>query len=133
MLARRGAELADRRVDPLDLALTMRVSRELDEYSTNSEQVCALRLMREAGVEIPPGQKVRFVILDHGASRPAERVSLLHEDMGYGYDVERYLQLTARTVGNIMSIFGMDEGAALCALKGADQRTIRDYAITQPA
>jgi DNA polymerase I len=127
VLARRGAELADRRVDPLDLALTMRVSRELDGYSTSSEQVCALRLLREEGVEVPPGQKVRFVVLDHSARRPAERVSLLRDGLGRTYDVDRYLRLTARAVGNIMSLFGLDEGAALRALKGEDQRSIGDY------
>jgi DNA polymerase elongation subunit (family B) len=127
VLARRGAELKDRRVDPLDLALTMRVSRELDGYSTSSEQVCALRLLREEGVEVPPGQRVRFVVLDHSARRPAERVSLLRDGLGRTYDVDRYLRLTARAVGNIMSLFGLDEGAALRALKGEDQRSIRDY------
>jgi len=82
---------------------------------------------REEGVEVPPGQKVRFVVLDHGAARPAERVSLLHEGMGNDYDVQRYMRLTARAVGNILSILGIGEEEAYGALSGTTQSELGSF------
>ena len=128
VMRRKGRELISREVDPRDLALTIRVSRSVDDYSMESEQVSALRLLRREGREVRPGEKVRFVVLDHGSSIPEKRVALLDGDMnGVKYDVNRYLELTARAVYNILSVFGVSEGQCLSALKGVEQKRLFDF------
>ncbi|MGA1821077.1 MAG: DNA polymerase domain-containing protein [Thermoplasmatota archaeon] len=128
VLRRRGRELMDREVNPRDLALTIRVSRALDEYSANSEQVSALKLLRSEGMEVRAGEKVRFVILDHGERRPEGRVCLMQEDMdGVEYDVNRYMELTARAAAGVLSVFNIDEGDVLRGLKGVEQKGLSDF------
>jgi len=77
-----GSLLIERDVDPKDLAITIRASRELEQYSAGSEHVAAMKLLKREGVDVHGGQKVRFVVLDHEAKRPEERVALLSPDMG---------------------------------------------------
>ncbi len=125
VLGRYGNMLRSREVDPADLALTRRTSRTLDEYTTNSEHVAAMKLLRRAGFEVNAGQKVRFVVLDHGSRRPEARMCLLEDDMdGVRYDVNRYLELSARAAASALSVFGIDEAQALMGLKGVEQKRL---------
>ncbi len=125
VLGRYGEVLRSREVDPADLALTIRTSRTLDEYTTDSEHVAAMKLLRRAGFEVNAGQKVRFVVLDHGSRRPEARVCLLDDDMdGVRYDVNRYLELSARAAASALSVFGVDEKHALMGLKGVEQKRL---------
>ena len=125
VLGRYGEALRSREVDPADLALTIRTSRTLDEYTTDSEHVAAMKLLRRAGFEVNAGQKVRFVVLDHGSRRPEARVCLLDDDMdGVRYDVNRYLELSARAAASALSVFGVDEKHALMGLKGVEQKRL---------
>ncbi|MDG6224466.1 MAG: DNA polymerase domain-containing protein [Candidatus Thermoplasmatota archaeon] len=121
ILNRWGSDLMNNEVDPKDLVITTRVSKELGSYSTRSEHVSALHLMRDAGAEVPPGQKVRYVVLDHDARTHEKRVALMGSETPSHYDVDRYLRLSARAVSNIMHPIGLDERGALEALKGIVQ------------
>jgi len=123
-----GSLLIERDVDPKDLAITIRASRELEQYSAGSEHVAAMKLLKREGVDVHGGQKVRFVVLDHEAKRPEERVALLSPNMGgVRYDVERYLALTARAMESAFSLFGVDRYRALKALKGVEQKGLDDF------
>jgi DNA polymerase elongation subunit (family B) len=124
----RGRQLTERKVDPRDLALVIRISRALDDYSVESEQVSALRLLREEGTEIRPGEKVRFVVIDHEQRQPDKRVCLLSDDMDHvEYDVGRYLELAARAATGVLSIFGVGEVECLEGLRGVEQLSLDDY------
>jgi len=128
VMKRRGGMIIDREVGPRDLAITIRASRSLDDYSTRSEHVSAMTLLKREGVDVKGGQKVRFVVLDHGAKRHENRVALVHENMGeVRYDTQRYLELTARAMASALSVFGVDEGRALRALKGVEQKGLDDF------
>lgn len=121
ILNRRGSDLMNNEVGLQDLVITTRISKELGSYSTRSEHVSALHLMREAGADVPPGQKVRYVVLDHDARTHGKRVALMGPETPSHYDVDRYLELSARAVSNIMHPIGLDERYALEALKGIVQ------------
>ncbi|MBN1391079.1 MAG: hypothetical protein JXA22_10610, partial [Candidatus Thermoplasmatota archaeon] len=128
VMRKNGKKLMDREVDPKDLAITIRASRSLEEYSTGSEHVSAMTLLKREGVDVRGGQKVRFVVLDHGARRHENRVALVHEGMGdIRYDTQRYLELTARAMESALSVFGVDEGRALRMLKGVEQKGLDDF------
>jgi len=127
-LRREGGRLLERSVDPSELSMCIRISRALDDYRTDSEHVAAVRLLKRTGFRVNPGEKVRFVVLDHGARRPEERVRILEDGMeGTQYDVDRYMELTARAVGGALSVFGLDENRALLALKGMEQASLSGF------
>jgi DNA polymerase elongation subunit (family B) len=128
VMRKRGKMIMDREVDPKDLAVTIRASRSLEEYTTRSEHVSAMTLLKREGVDVKGGQKVRFVVLDHEAKRHEKRVALVHENMGdVRYDTQRYLELTARAMASALPIFGVDEARALRALKGVEQKGLDDF------
>jgi DNA polymerase elongation subunit (family B) len=128
VMKRRGSMILEREVDPRDLAITIRASRNLEDYSTRSEHVSAMTLLKREGVDVKGGQKVRFVVLDHGAKRHENRVALVHENIGeVRYDTQRYLELTARAMASALSVFGVDEARALRALKGVEQTGLDDF------
>jgi DNA polymerase elongation subunit (family B) len=125
----RGRIIMDREVDPKDLAITIRASRSLEEYTARSEHVSAMTLLKREGIDVKGGQKVRFVVLDHEAKRHENRVALVHENMGeLRYDAQRYLELTARAMSSAFAVFGVDEARALRALKGVEQKGLDDFA-----
>ncbi len=128
VIRRWGRMLLDREVDPGDLAITIRASRSLDEYTTRSEHVSAMNLLKREGVDIKGGQKVRFVVLDHKAKHHENRVALIREDTNdANYDVQRYLRLTARAMGSALAVFGIDEDHCLKILKGVEQKGLDEY------
>jgi hypothetical protein len=55
-------------------------------------------------------------------------VALVHENLGdVNYDVQRYLELTARAMASGLPVFGVDEAKALRALKGVEQKGLDDF------
>jgi DNA polymerase elongation subunit (family B) len=129
VMRKRGALVINREVPPLDLAITIRPSKGLDEYTTRSEHVAAMKLLKMEGESIQGGQKVRFVIKDHCADRPGNRVALLKEDMSdVKYDINRYLELCARYMAQALAVFGVDEPMVKRALRGVEQRGLDDFA-----
>ncbi|MGA1873764.1 MAG: DNA polymerase domain-containing protein [Thermoplasmatota archaeon] len=128
VMRKRGKMIMDREVDPKELAITIRASRNLEDYTTRSEHVSAMTLLKREGVDVKGGQKVRFVVLDHEARRHENRVALVHDEMGdVRYDTQRYLELTARGMASALSVFGVDEARALRALKGVEQKGLDDF------
>ena len=124
----KGRMIIEREVDPRDLAITIRPSKELDGYTTRSEHVAAMRLLKRAGENVKGGQKVSFVVLDHDAARPENRVALVEENMeGTRYDAGRYLELLARFTAQALAVFGVTERHMLRILKGVSQKDLSSY------
>lgn len=123
-----GRKIMEREVDPRDLAITIRPSKGLEDYTARSEHTAAMRLLKREGKEIQGGQKVRFVVLDHHADRPENRVALLKDDMtDLKYDTNRYLELSARFMGQALAVFGVTEEEAFRALKGVKQKALEEF------
>ncbi|MGA1820846.1 MAG: hypothetical protein ACMUHU_07560, partial [Thermoplasmatota archaeon] len=132
VMREKGRMIMEREVDPKELAITIRASRNLEDYSTRSEHVSAMTLLKREGVDVKGGQKVRFVVLDHEAKRHENRVALVHEEMGeVRYDTQRYLELTARAMSSALAVFGVDEAWSLRILKGVEQKGLEDF-IKEP-
>lgn len=128
VMRKKGRMLMEREVDPKDLAITIRPSKTVDEYTAKSEHVAAMRLLKREGEDIQGGQKVRFVVLDHDADRPENRVALLKDDMhDVRYDANRYMQLAARFIGQALAVFGVTEEECFRALKGVEQKSLKHY------
>ncbi|MCH8885825.1 MAG: hypothetical protein IIC13_04475 [SAR324 cluster bacterium] len=79
------------RVAPAELAIAARVSREVERYKANGPVPVCLRILAARGIRIPPGQKVRYLIVNRAHPDPLERY--LPEpflDEARGYDAVAY-------------------------------------------
>lgn len=79
------------RVQAEALAVAARVSREPGDYRSNSPVSVCLRLLGQRGIRIPPGQKIRYVIVNRREKDPLRRY--LPEpffDEMRDYDAEAY-------------------------------------------
>jgi DNA polymerase-2 len=92
-------------------ALTIRrtVSKNADEYKTNSQIGLASRQMADRGVAVHPGERVRYVISDAAAPNAAARVRafpLVAADTPY--DTGKYLELLCKAVETLLWHQGYD-------------------------
>jgi len=118
--------ILDGKCNPFDLAITTRVSRTLDRYRVFNDQVAALALMKREGVEVNPGESVRYVILNHRSKTPVERVKLAEMINGdEKYDRRRYFELLLRMGESILRPFGYTEEKLQELLYSSHQVTLK--------
>jgi len=109
-------------VDPQELVITRVISQPLEDYKVDTPAALALRQLHEAGVQIRPGEKVRFVHRE-GRCGPKEcRVQAEPFLEGLEtYDTQIYMELLERAVTEVMTgVFGdanQQEQACLTAAK----------------
>ncbi|MFQ5815491.1 MAG: DNA polymerase domain-containing protein [Candidatus Hydrothermarchaeaceae archaeon] len=119
-------ELRDRNISPEDLVYRVSVSKGLDDYRVKNFSSIALKQLRREGIELSPGQSVRYVVTDHGARRHGERVKLAEacED-GDGYDAEFYTKQILRATESLLLPFGYTVERLEASSKGtrADQHS----------
>jgi DNA polymerase elongation subunit (family B) len=107
-------------VDPGDLVIRTRVSQPAEAYTQRTHTVAALERAAAAGLEVHPGEDVRFVVVDDAADS-ADRVALAHEPIDR-YDVAFYRDQLVRATASILRPLGMDAAAIRAAL--ADTREL---------
>ncbi len=96
--------------DTHDLVFASRVTRTLKEYRVFNDRVAALTQLTSEGVEVHPGETVRYVILDHGSRNPDKRVRVLELIEGdEQYDRQEYLKYLFRTAASLLRPFGYTE------------------------
>ncbi|MFQ6106945.1 MAG: DNA polymerase domain-containing protein [Thermoplasmata archaeon] len=94
-----------------DLILTLRVSRNLEEYSVFNNQVAALTQLKREGVEIHPGETIRFVLLDSESKNAYERLRIADFLEGDdSYDKEKYIELLCRMGETLLQPLGYGRG-----------------------
>jgi DNA polymerase-2 len=94
-------------LNPQELVITRVLSQPLADFRVETPTALALRQLQEAGLQVRPGEKVRYV---HRARRgPKEcRVQAAPFLTGQdGYDTDIYLELLDRAVTEVMTgVFG---------------------------
>ncbi len=86
-----------------ELLITIRPSRSPEEYVNNSRQAIAAKQLAALGLNIEPGMKIRYLILDAHAKDYKKRVKA--EQLLRGneqYDVEEYQKLMIRAYENLI-------------------------------
>jgi DNA polymerase-2 len=111
-LARAGEFIALLRAggaDPRELVIRRHLSREAEEYTTNTANAAAARALDEAGVQLEPGESVEYVIVDaSGRKRPAKAVPVPLYAAEDGYDIEAYTDMALKAVETLLLPFGYD-------------------------
>jgi len=83
-----------------------RVSKPLEGYSQNTQNVAALKRAREQDLAVYPGQDIEYVVVDDEKSS-RERVALAHEEIE-SYDASYYETQLVRVVESVLSPLGWD-------------------------
>lgn len=90
-----------------ELAVTNRLSQEVREYRHNTVQAIAARTLDRHGARLHPGEAVQFIITDHKAKLPDDRVrpyALLGTD--WAYDADAYAEMLVRAAETVLELFG---------------------------
>jgi len=83
-----------------------RVSRPLEGYTQNTQNVAALKRARDQDLSVHPGQDIEYVVVDDRKSS-RERVALAHEEIE-SYDASYYETQIVRAVESILAPLGWD-------------------------
>ncbi|EMA64494.1 DNA polymerase I [Halorubrum distributum JCM 13561] len=124
-LRRQLRELRDGAVDPADLVVDNRVSKDVTDYSRETLTVAALKRAEMEGAGLAPGQTVRYVVVEADARGPA-RVRLAFEETAR-YDVAWYEDAAVRAVESVLAPVGWREGEIRDYLAGTTDETLAGY------
>jgi DNA polymerase-2 len=104
-----------------ELVLKRRVSRTLEEYAQLNETHAALRSLKDAGVTVPPGESIRFVLVETESGKLKGKPEQML-DGNELYDRRAYYRLLVRAASELLVPFGYDEPRLERILKGKDFR-----------
>ena len=109
LLLEYSLKLKDGQTKQEDLAIGKRISQEPNAYKVDSLTALAAQQLEDAGIEIHPGEKVRYVIKDAQSKNKSERVTpfpLVGPDDTY--DVKKYLEMLVKATEEILIHLGYD-------------------------
>lgn len=108
---------------PLEkLVMGQKLSRELDAYKDPSPSARALMQLHEAGKDMRPGQRVKFLLVRSGAGVHAW--DLPEKPDPRSLDVERYVELMLRAAGSVLQPLGYDTPRLREWLAGAESEEL---------
>ena len=92
---------------PADMVFETRVSRSWDDYRQFNDRAAALQQYRQEGIEMQPGQIVRYIITDHRSKSYKKRVVISElSDENTRYDSTKYYEYLMRAAESILLPFG---------------------------
>jgi DNA polymerase elongation subunit (family B) len=92
--------------------VTRTLSQPLEEYKVETPTALALRQLHQAGVQIRPGEKVRFVHREKAGPKELRVQAAPFLEGLEGYDAKLYLELLERAVAEVMTgVFGKADAA----------------------
>ena len=109
LLLEYSLKLKDGQTKQEDLAIGKRISQEPNAYKVDSLTALAAQQLEDVGIEIHPGEKVRYVIKNAESKDKAERVKpfpLVGPDDTY--DVKKYLEMLVKATEEILIHVGYD-------------------------
>jgi DNA polymerase II len=102
LLQSRNRDLQQGKVDPQRLLVKRTLTKEVDDYVSETRTALAARQLKSAGVKVHPGQRVGYVITDVRAKDKSNRVRVEIAETTSGYDVEEYIKLLGAAADEVM-------------------------------
>lgn len=124
VLKHRISRLEAGRVEPEKLVEERRASKSLEAYQVENRTVSALKRARLHGLEMKPGQAVRYVVRDDKADS-LERTRLAFEADGVRYDPSYYRTELVRAAESVLSPLGIDRASVRDRLEGMYDPSLR--------
>ncbi len=128
IVRRYARRVRDGDCDPRDLLYTTVVSRTLENYRQLNNQYAALAQLAKNGVEIEPGEKVRYLVCNQRARQPEGKVCA--EPLLSGeerYDRAFYLRHLLKSAATLLVPFGYTEERLREALRRGTQTELESY------
>jgi len=108
-----------------DLVERNRVSKPLEGYTQNTQNVAALKRARDQDLAVHPGQDIEYVVVDDEKTS-RERVALSHEEIEL-YDSSYYETQLIRAVESILAPLDWDRNDIRRELNGTRVVSITDW------
>jgi DNA polymerase elongation subunit (family B) len=103
-------QLATGHIPPLQLLVAKTVSQELEAYRVENATAQALRQLRAVGINLHPGERVRYLIRDAHSPNKEERVRAFPRlGPDDGFDVAQYQAMLVDAASELLVPFGYDE------------------------
>ena len=102
-----------------------RVSKPLEGYTQNTQNVAALKRARDQDLAVHPGQDIEYVVVDD-EKNSRERVALAHEEIE-SYDPSYYETQLVRAIESVLSPLGWDRTDIRQELSGAREPELTDF------
>ena len=102
-----------------------RVSKPLEGYTQNTQNVAALKRARDQDLAVRPGQDIEYVVVDDGKTS-RERAALAHEEID-SYDASYYETQLIRATESVLSPLGWDRTDIQQELSGAREPELTDF------
>lgn len=115
-------------VNPRDLVFTIRISKKIDDYRQRNLTLAALKQMKHHGIQVNPGQKIKYIVTDSKAPKHIDRVKVA--DMlteKESCDWQFYSGLLVRCLANLISVFGYTERSIWDLISREKQQTLFKY------
>jgi DNA polymerase elongation subunit (family B) len=107
VLGKSAAVLRDGTASHNDLVVTATVSRDIVKYKVNTLPKSALLQLRDLGVQVEPGQSVRYIVIDEESRNYKRQVCLAEKTQGNeDIDVRYYLRQLAKCAESLLIPFG---------------------------
>ncbi len=103
-----AAKIEKRLVGPEALAITRKLSREPGSYDMNSRSAVAAKQLRRIGIDLHPGQQVKYVVMKASSDNPNLRVRPVQLLKRKKYDREWYIQRLVSAAEELLNPFGYD-------------------------
>lgn len=92
-----------------DLAITRKLSKKPDSYQANARSAVAAKQLQRAGMNLHPGQQVKYIVTDAGAENPNLRVKPLQLINREKYDQEWYKKRLISSAEELLNPFDYDK------------------------
>jgi DNA polymerase I len=102
-----------------------RVSKPLEGYSQNTQNVAALKRAREQDLAVHPGQDIEYVVVDDDKSS-RDRVALAHEEIET-YDASYYETQLVRAIESVLLPLGRDRSDIRRELSGERDAVLSSF------
>lgn len=95
------------KVNPMELVLRRHITKEAEEYTTNTISAIVSKLIEESGVHLAAGELIEFIIIDAtGKKQPYKAKPLSLYAFEDGYDIEKYTDLALEAAATLLEQLG---------------------------
>jgi DNA polymerase-2 len=118
------AILRSGRANPMELVLRRHLTREAEEYTTNTVSAVVSKMLHETGIRVAAGEMVELIIVDRtGKKRPEKAKPLALYAFEDGYDIDQYTEFALKAAETLLTPFGWDFERLKAEFVGTKRRT----------
>jgi DNA polymerase elongation subunit (family B) len=120
------AILRSGKANPMELVLRRHLTREANEYTSNTISATVSKMLEETGVHLAAGELVEYIIVDAtGRKQPYKAKPLALYAFEDGYDIDQYTAFVLDAASTLLGPFGYSKDALREQFVPAAKRQVR--------